>query len=126
METIDAEIQGLREQARLQGLVGLARIIAQRSSGDPDRLGIYLLTDWTGHVLAGNLEEWPDAQPGPDGVLRFQVRERKANGTVVTRPVVAEPFLVSPLFQLLVGRDITDKKRTQQLLLNAILLAGRS
>ncbi len=124
METIEAEIQGLREQFDQQGLVGLEQIVAQRSTGDPDRLGIYLLTDWSGHVLAGNLVEWPDASAAPDGILRFQVREHKANGNLVTRPVVAEYILINRKFQLLVGRDIADKMRTQQLLFNAILLGG--
>lgn len=125
METIEAEIQGLKEQASQGGLVGLIKIIEHRSQGDPDRLGIYLLTDWTGHVLAGNLPEWPDVPIGPNNILRFEVEARKAGGGgVVARPVVAEAFSLPGKFQLLVGRDISDKIRTQQLLLNAILLGG--
>src|SRR5690606_18314400 len=62
METIQAEIQGLRERGQLSGLVGLSQAIQQRSDADPDRLGLYLLTDWDGQIITGNLAAWPDGE----------------------------------------------------------------
>ncbi|SNB60902.1 Signal transduction histidine kinase [Arboricoccus pini] len=124
METIDAEIQGLDEQSQQQGILGLKRIIEQRSSieGDPDRMGIYLLVDWDGNYVAGNLPHWPDADLLPDSTLRFSFETVASNNRVIQRWVSAKAFVVSQKFRLLVGRDITEKQRTQQLLWSSVLV----
>lgn len=123
-ETIDAEIQGLDEQSQQQGILGLKRTIEQRSSieGDPDRMGIYLLVDWDGNYVAGNLSRWPDAQLLPDSTLRFSFEVQQPNRKVIERWVSAKAFVVNQKFRLLVGRDITEKRRTQQLLWSAVLV----
>src|SRR5262249_14374174 len=67
-ETIRAEVQGLAEQWKRRGLLGLRTIILERSSRAGQRT-LYLLTTLDGTPLAGNLPRWPaDAQPAaPDG-----------------------------------------------------------
>ena len=45
IETIEAEIRGLAEHYREQGLVGLIEIIEERSGAEGDDDNIYLLTD---------------------------------------------------------------------------------
>ena len=122
METIEAEIQGLREQAFQNGIGGLVRAIEQRSQTDPDRLGVYLLIDWSGQKLAGNLDEWPAVDPLPDGTLRFSVIKRREGGGTVERRAVARDLAVTQQFRLLVGRDVSEKWRTQQLLWSSILV----
>jgi signal transduction histidine kinase len=128
-ETIEAEIQGLREQYQLHNLAGLKKIVEHRSSSDPDRLGVYLLADLAGRPITGNLPHWPDVTPQDDNTLRFTHLERRENGEVVGRPVVARAFVLRRSDgrlegQLLVGRDIRDKIRTTVRLRNAILWGG--
>ena len=60
-ETIAAEVQGLGEQYKRRGILGLRSIIVERSSR-PGQRGLYLLS-FGAAPLAGNLSRWP-----PDAV----------------------------------------------------------
>ena len=60
-ETIAAEVQGLGEQYKRSGVLGLRTIIVERSSR-PGQRGLYLLA-FGRAPLAGNLDRWP-----PDAV----------------------------------------------------------
>ena len=76
-------------------------------------------------MLAGNLDRVAGrAQPAPSGSSAFGARAEGRTAPRDPRPFVAERLLVSGGSSSLVGRDISDKLRTQQLLLNAILLGG--
>src|SRR3546814_3321483 len=55
-ETIQAEITGLAEQYRRGGLVGLTRVVIERSRNQ--RHSLYLLVAPAGTPLAGNLDSW--------------------------------------------------------------------
>jgi signal transduction histidine kinase len=124
LETIDAEIQGLVEQGQAQGLAGVARVIERRSENDPDRLGLYLLVDWAGQSVAGNLPLWPSGAVQPDGTLRFDITVRRDDGQLLERQAVARVLIVNQQFRLLVGRDVSEKWRTQQLLWTSILVGA--
>ena len=73
-ETIQAEIAGLAEQYRAQGLIGLQGVIERRSAAQPHRASVYLLTDPIGRRIAGNLDRWPDVGPDADGWIDFTVQ----------------------------------------------------
>jgi len=124
LETIDAEIRGLIEQGQLGGLAGVARIIERRSESESDRLGVYLLVDWNGQRVAGNLPIWPGSELLPDGTLRFDFTVRRETGELVERKAVARVLIVNQQFRLLVGRDVTEKWRMQQLLWTSILVGS--
>ena len=69
VETLEAEVVGLREQYQAGGAERLAAIIAQRS-GEPGS-GLYLLVDPSGRKVAGNLDRMPTELEGaPAGAAR--------------------------------------------------------
>lgn len=124
IETIEAEIQGLREQFDRDRLAGLVRVIEQRSSHDTDKLGVYLLVDWNDRVLAGNIPRWPNTGVQADGTLRFDMPRRTEDGYTPKHAIVARSFVINNAFRLLVGRDVEDKVKTLETIRNAILLGS--
>src|SRR5258708_8542641 len=57
VETLEAEVTGLREQFQAGGAERLAAVVAQRA-GEPGS-GLYLLVDATGRNVGGNLDRGP-------------------------------------------------------------------
>jgi signal transduction histidine kinase len=113
-ETIDAEIRGLAEQYRENGLAGLIEVIERRIENarrTPEHSDdtLYLITDPLLHPLAGNLEKWPQAGERGDGWIGFPVEEK--NGNVVETDDARASVIVLPgNFHLLVGRDLRDAR----------------
>ena len=119
-ETIAAEITGLREQYEQRGLLGLERVISQRvRSPERDRESIYLLVDWTGSRLAGNLTAWPDAVQDEDGNLHLTIPTRDGERF----RAVGRSFQVHGITRLLVGRSIEERVRLEESL-RWIILQG--
>lgn len=123
-ETIEAEITGLAEQYRSDGLPGLRRVIAQRAADESDLESVYLLTDREGGRIAGNINRWPKGIESEEGGLRFAVQGPGARGRPERLRVLARAFVIEDRVRLLVGRQIEDKLQTQGLLLNVILWGG--
>jgi methyl-accepting chemotaxis protein len=120
-ETIQAEITGLREQYRAEGLERLSQVIAQRSAAQPNRESIYLLTDPSGRPVAGNLDRWPDVEPGPDNWMNFTVEVSPDGETVEQRRALAAVgFALTGGFRLLVGREVEDRLQVQTLIKQAL------
>src|SRR5262245_31463514 len=107
-ETIQAEIAGLAEQYRAEGINRLRHVIELRSA-QLHRSSVYLLTDPLGRRVAGNLERWPSAEPGPDGRLNFAMNVTADGETTQHRRARAASFLLPGGFGLLVGRDVEDR-----------------
>lgn len=108
IETLSAEVTGLREQFQVGGAARLRDIVADRSQ-EPGG-GLYLLTDATGRKLAGNLPRAPfQLEDGRGGVFRYRrtsdVPQRK------DRIAVGVPLAVPGGFTLIVGRDIEDQQQ---------------
>jgi HAMP domain-containing protein len=125
-DTIQAEITGLREQYRTEGLTRLREVIEQRSAADPQRDSDYLLVDPLGQRIAGNLDRWPDVKPSADGWLTFTVEIQGER-----RRARAASFNLAGGSRLLVGREIERRLRIQSLIktgiglgLTLILLLG--
>lgn len=119
--TIDAEMQGLVDQSRVSGIDAVREIVNLRSKHDPDHLGAYVLASPSGRVLAGNLVAWPDIPPDANGVYRFRLREL-GDHPGPSQEVMARGAELGGGFRLLVGRDIEQKHRTQELIRNAIVM----
>ena len=117
--TIEADITGLAEQYRQRGLRGLEKIISDRMERDPNGSSLYLIASPERRPLAGNLSPWPDAQPGADGWIEFELEDSRARGRVFKAR--ARAFVLQDGLQLLVGRDIRELKATQALITNALL-----
>src|SRR5689334_23460339 len=71
IETLAAEVIGLREQFQAGGPSRLRAVVAERAA-EPGS-GLYLLVDENGAKLAGNLGSIPAelANPGQGGVFRY-------------------------------------------------------
>ncbi len=74
-ETIAAEIAGLREQYRQRRLPGLIEVVNARSAV-PRTSTLYLVATPTFTPLAGNLSDWPDAEPDAGRLDRVRDRGR--------------------------------------------------
>lgn len=118
--TIEAEIAGLAERYRSDGLTGLTALIAQRISRKPGGSSIYLLADESFKPLVGNLSHWPNVPETEDGWLNFRL-EGKGWPTGEVHRARARPFRLRGGFYLLVGRDIHDLEKTQQLIARTLI-----
>ena len=119
-DTIDAEITGLSEQYRSNGLTGLAVIVRERSRNE--RQSLYLLIDPNRKSLAGNLTAWPDVPTQEGGWLDFPYK-RPVSGTVMTHEARGRHLLLGNGFQLLVGRDIHERTRIEKIMRRSLLWA---
>jgi signal transduction histidine kinase len=118
-ETIQAEIAGLAEQYRSQGLEGLSRVIERRSAAQPQRASIYLLVTPSGEPITGNLDRWPAAEPDAAGWIDFIVQVPSAERAELRR-ARATDFKLAGGYRLLVGREIEDRLQIQSLIKQAI------
>ncbi len=122
-ETLLAEIKGLREQYDRLGLPGLAQTIKQRSRNPGDSL--YLLTGPAKIKLAGNLDEWPAAESRADGWISFTY-ERRVLGegdTIEEREARGRVFRVRNRFFLIVARDVHERNRIENTILQNLASA---
>lgn len=121
-ETIAAETRGLAEQYRLLGLTGLIRIINARVTSDRSRNSLYLLADKDLLLLAGNLPSWPTAEleaADVDGgwmAVTLPALDDDKHG----RKAILRHFRLAGDFNLLVGRNVSDRYQVQQLIINSL------
>ena len=110
VETLEAEVVGLREQYQAGGAERLAAIIAQRS-GEPGS-GLYLLVDPSGRKVAGNLDRMPTELEGAAaGAVFNYLRRLQERQTAESRLAVGVLLPVPGGLTLVVGRDIEDLSR---------------
>ncbi len=119
-ETIQAEIGGLAEQDRTQGLPRLRQVIEQRSAAQPHRASIYLLTDQVGRWVAGNIDRWPETTPGAEGWLTFPVAVQPDGLRTENRRAVAQSFRLRGGYRLLVGREVEERLQLQTRIKHAL------
>lgn len=134
-QTLDAEVRGLAEQYRLEGLGRLIEVVRARSglrspgirspTGPGDRGpgpgsgdsgiglgGIYLLAAPDGVPIEGTLSGWPRAaERAADGTLDAKLADgRRARIRV---------YRLAGGFRLLVGRDLAERARFRELVVEA-------
>ena len=119
-ETIQAEIAGLAEQYRTQGLPRLRQVIEQRSAAQPHRASIYLLTDAAGRWVAGNIDRWPEATLGEDNWLTFPVAVELDGQGSENRRAIAQSFRLAGRYRLLVGREVEERLQLQTKIKHAL------
>lgn len=106
-DTIEAEIRGLAEQYRAEGLPRLVRVIGERSGSRGNRQSVYLLTNPLFRPLAGNLANWPKDRPDANGWLEVRL-ERTDEGSRAPHIVRGRAFDLAEGFHLFVGRDTEE------------------
>lgn len=114
-ETINAEIQGLSEQYRLLGLAGLIHTIRRRTQLHRTDNSYYLLAGPHFTYLAGNLKKWPRAGAPENGRIRIELEEDGED-----KELTARYFALRGGFHLLVGRDVSDRIKIQERIVDAL------
>lgn len=121
-DTIGAEIRGLAEQYRQEGLPRLVELINARSGPTGDPQNVYLLVNPMFAPLVGNLTSWPEDPPGADGWL--EVRLVRGGSDSGRRHLVrGRVFDLTRGYHLFVGRDTVAQSDFQTIMVNAVAWA---
>ncbi|MGD9868978.1 MAG: sensor histidine kinase [Hyphomicrobiales bacterium] len=119
-QTIDAEIQGLAEQYRSGGIVRLAETVASRSRTPGNSL--YLVADDAGQPLVGNLVKVsPDLLNSIGQQVEFTYARPGQHGAE-DRLALARVFRLPGGYRLIVGRDIEDRRKFENVFSSAIVV----
>ncbi|HEX3838733.1 MAG TPA: HAMP domain-containing sensor histidine kinase [Steroidobacteraceae bacterium] len=107
---ISAELEGLTDEYRRDGLPGLAAELSFRGDSWNGTGAVYLLVDPNLGKEGGNLQKWPFDDIPAEQWTQFRI-EAHANDSVVTHPVRASISLLPDGHRLLVGIDVTQQRR---------------
>jgi len=118
--TIEAEIAGLAERYQSSGLTGLTNTISERISRKPGGFSVYLLSDDNFSPLLGNISRWPDVPATQNGWLDFRLEGEGWPAGEIHR-ARARAFQLRGGFHLLVGRDLYELQRTEQLIVRTLV-----
>lgn len=111
-QIIEAEITGLSDVWQHLGLRGLAETVRERSVHSGQAL--YLLTDGLHHVIAGNLDTWPQTMVAPGNFIEFDY-ERPVDGKLEMRRARGRMFALTGDFVLLVAQDVHERYLTTRM-----------
>lgn len=115
-----AGIAGLAERYRTSGLSGLTNTISERVSRKPGGYSIYLLADDDLRPLAGNISRWPPRRATQDVWLDFRLEGEGWPAGEIHR-ARARAFQLRGGFHLLVGRDLHELQKTEQLIVRTLI-----
>jgi len=121
-ETVVAEIRGLAEQYRDEGLERLVAVIRERSGPGGDDTNVYLLADPKYQRLAGNLASWPEVRERADGWLELRLTRPREDASE-PHLIRARRFDLPGDYHLLVGRDTEARRDLRDELLDAFAWA---
>ena len=88
-QIIEAEITGLQEEYQHFNLPGLVETVRSRSLHAGQTL--YLLSDGLHHVVAGNLDSWPQISSTPGDMVEFDY-ERPVDGKLYRFDAQGKPI----------------------------------
>jgi signal transduction histidine kinase len=117
---IQAEVNGLNEDYRRGGLLGLVGTLHMRADSWGRPGAVYLLADPFGVPIAGNIARWPERFEERDQWIEFEIYAREPEGGVVAHPVRAQAFELPDGRRLLIGTDISERKRLASRLSSAM------
>lgn len=114
--TIEAEAAGLAEQYAQGGIRRLGLVIEARAREPGSSL--YLLTDFSGQPLAGNVARLPQGVLDRPGFIEtpYETVDEKS----LDRRALAKIFLLPGGFRLLVGHDLRDRARIGGVMVHAL------
>jgi signal transduction histidine kinase len=117
--TIEAEAAGLSEQYQQGGIRRLGAVIEARSREPGSSL--YLLTDFSGQPLAGNVARLPQGVLDRAGLV--ETAYETVDQTAPDRSALAKIFLLPGGFRLLVGHDLRDRARISGVMVRALAIS---
>jgi signal transduction histidine kinase len=120
IQTLSAEIKGLREQFELGGVKLLNQVIEQRSRSPGS--GLYLLSSPEGIKLSGNLSGFPSDMVADAAPHTFQYT-RAGEPVTDEREAVGLAIAVPGGYALVVARDAEDRRRLAATMRTSLLLS---
>ncbi|HEX9646512.1 MAG TPA: HAMP domain-containing protein, partial [Alphaproteobacteria bacterium] len=121
-DTVEAEIRGLGEQYRDEGLSRLVEVIGERSGRNGDPSNVYLLADPGLKPLAGNLSRWPEVAAGADRWLEVRLHrfgDEQGNPHTIRGRMIDLPGGL----HLFVGRDTEERGDFRDIVMGAMAWA---
>jgi len=109
-QTLDAEITGLPEEYARGGVRALVASIDSRARRP--EASLYLLTDFAGNPIAGNITEMPRIvlDEGEQGLRRVHYLGITSDGKEEHREALIRTFDLRGGYRLLVGRDLGETR----------------
>jgi signal transduction histidine kinase len=120
-DAIATEILGLADQYRIGGLPAVLRAIDQRAH--QPGASLYLLTDVSGRILAGNVAEISSEALNRGGVEPFTVNYRRYLGEPVEGTAMVQVVRIPSGFIILVGRDLGEREAFRDIIGSALAWA---
>ncbi len=120
-DTIAAELLGLSDQYRAGGLPAVVNTIDQRAH--QPGASLYMVTDVSGRILAGNVAEVSDDLINRAGVTPIIVKYRRYPGDPSDRNAMVQVVRLPSGFRLLVGRDIGEREEFRDIIGGALAWA---
>lgn len=117
-ETIEAEVKGLGEQYSQGGIRRLIDVVERRSR--QPGASLYLVTDYSGDVIAGNIANLKGAMPRDPEVPIQIVHYLKNTADAQPQEAAVRVFVLPGGFHILIGRDIGEGKRFRKVIQSAL------
>jgi signal transduction histidine kinase len=118
-QTIAAEANGLSEQYQQGGIRRLGLIIERRAHQPGSSL--YLLTNFAGETLAGNVAQLPAGVLDKPGFV--ETPYETIDDTQDDRRALARIFVLPGGFRLMVGHDLHDRARIGAVMIRALAIS---
>ncbi len=119
-QTVEAELRSLAEEYRSTGLDGLTDAVRRRSGQSSG--AIYLLTNFLGRRLAGNLDGLPERALKGEGWIEFTYGVESFRG-LERHQARAYHVQLPGGAVLIVGRDVEEKRQFGDLIRRSLYLA---
>jgi signal transduction histidine kinase len=120
-DTIATELLGLADQYRVGGLPAVVEVIEQRAH--QPGASLYLVTDISGRILAGNVAEVANDVLNSAGIDPVLVTYERYSGDSEQRTAMVQVVRLQSGFLLLVGRDIGEREQFRQIIGRALIWA---
>jgi signal transduction histidine kinase len=120
-QTIAAEIFGLADQYRVDGLPGIVEAIEQRSH--QPGASLYLITDVSGRILAGNVSQVPASLLNSSGAEPITVPYERYAGDGGNNIAMVQVVRLPGGFRMLVGRDVGEREQFREIIGRALAWA---
>ncbi len=120
-DTIATEMLGLSDQYRAGGLLAVVDTINQRAH--QPGASLYLVTDVSGRILAGNVAEISDDLLNRAGVEPITVNYRRYVGDPVQGTAMVQVVRLPSGFRIMVGRDLGEREEFRDIIGSALAWA---
>ena len=115
-QTIQAETNGLSEQYDTGGIRQLITAVERRT--EQPGASLYLVTNYAGEALAGNVAALPPGVIDRPGLI--EIRYERHSERRASHLALAQVLLLPSGFRLLVGRDLEERENLRDVMIHAL------